>query len=127
MLFEFFKYHPIQPYENVEFNPMKVYFRVENNKIFKSDWLNLCKKNKNWFCTFFLAFVKEENIFTLGCSVVSSNNPYTRIKEHEKSKEHESSYKAFLFYPNCVDIRARFQIGKQFEVERTRALFQRLI
>lgn len=76
-LHTFFKRHPNQPYENVEFNPMKAYFRTENNLTFQRKWISLCEIKREFFCTFCLAFGQEENRFTLGCSVLSSNNVYT--------------------------------------------------
>lgn len=126
-LYTFFKFHPIQPYENISFNPTKVYYRVQNNVTFKREWLSLCKENNKFFCSFCLAFGKEENRFTEGCSALSSNNPYTRIKEHEKSVGHENSSEAFLLFTNSKDIQSRLDSVRRFENEGRRAIFQRLI
>lgn len=79
------------------------------------------------FCSFCLAFGKEDNRFTLGCSALSSTNPYTRIKEHEKSVSHENSSEAFLLFINSNDIRSRLDTVRRFENERRRSVLQRLI
>lgn len=79
------------------------------------------------FCSFCLAFGKEDNRFTVGCSALSSTNPYTRIKEHEKSVSHENSSEAFLLFINSNDIRSRLDTVRRFENERRRSVLQRLI
>lgn len=126
-MYTFFKFHPIQPFENISFNPTKIYYRVQNNVTFKREWLSLCKENNKLFCSFCLAFGKEENRFTEGCSALLSNNPCTRIKEHEKSVIHENISEAFLIFINFNDIQSRLDTVRRFENERRRAVLQIII
>jgi len=74
-----------------------------------------------------LAFGTEDNRFTVGCSALSSNNPNTRIKEHEKSVNHENNSEAFLLFTNSNDIQSRLDTVRQFENNERRAVLQRLI
>lgn len=120
----FFKFHPKQPYDGVTFNPLKLYFRKENNTTFVRQWLS--HSNNTFFCTFCLAFGNEENRFTIGCKTESNNNPSARIKEHERSLSHQNSSEAFLMYSNVSDIESRLNSGKRYEVERKRAVLGRL-
>lgn len=106
---------------------MKVYYRVQNNVTFNREWLSLCKENNKLFCSFCLAFGNEDNRFTLGCSILSSNNPHTRINEHEKSVNHENSCEAFLLFTNSDDIQSRLDRVRCVENAGRRAVLQRLI
>ncbi|KAL4142015.1 hypothetical protein QTP88_004547 [Uroleucon formosanum] len=49
-------------------------------------------------------FSAEDNQFTIGCLASSSSNLYTRISEHERSKNHENNFEAFLLNSNMSDI-----------------------
>jgi len=87
-LHSFFKFHPLQPFDTVRFNPTKAYFRKAKNLTFKRQWLTYSKDKNTLFCTFCLAFSSDDNRFTLGLKAESINNPYTRIKEHEQKSDH---------------------------------------
>ncbi|KAL4142010.1 hypothetical protein QTP88_004542 [Uroleucon formosanum] len=80
------------------------YFRKETNLTIKRTWLTYSKSNDLFFCTFCLAFSAEDNQFTIGCLASSSSNLYTRISEHERSKNHENNFEAFLLNSNMSDI-----------------------
>jgi hypothetical protein len=123
----FFNFHPIQPLSGITFHPMKAYIRKETNLPIKRTWLTYSKSNNLFFCTFCLAFSAEDNRFTIGCLASSSSNLYTRISEHEKSKNHENNFEAFLLNSNMSDINSRFTSGKRYEVERNKAVLERLI
>lgn len=112
---------------DITFQSMKAYFRKETNSTFKRTWLTYSKSNNLFFCSFCLAFSAEENRFTIGCLASSSSNLYTRISEHEKSKNHENNFEAFLLNSNMFDINSRFTSGKRYEVEKNKAVLERLI
>jgi len=120
-------FHPKQPMIDITFQPMKAYFRKETNSTFKRTWLTYSKSNNLFFCSFCLAFSAEENRFTIGCLASSSSNLYSRISEHEKSKNHENNFEAFLLNSNMSNINSRFTSGKRYEVERNKAVLERLI
>lgn len=54
----FFKFHPIQPYDNVPYNPLIAYFYNNNAEKHKRLWLSYNALNKSFYCTFCLAFLK---------------------------------------------------------------------
>lgn len=123
----FFKFHPKQPVNDVTFNPIIAFYRKTNSQAFKREWLSYCSKSHNFFCSFCLAFGNEDNRFTVGCTAAYSNNCYARIKEHEKSNEHENCCEAFLLYSKSSNIKHHFESGRLFEIQRKRAVLQRVI
>jgi hypothetical protein len=88
----------------VSFNPKKAYFRKEKNLTFKRQWLTYSKDKNAFFSTFCLAFGSDDNRFTSGLKAESINNPYTRIKEHEKKSDHVNNCEAFLHYSYASDM-----------------------
>lgn len=83
-----FKCHPIQPFNNIFFNTLIAYHRNVGSESHKRECLTYNVEKKKSYCSFCIVFTKETNRFVLGCDSSIGNNPYERIKEHEKSVKH---------------------------------------
>lgn len=123
----FFKCHPIQPFNNILFNPLIAYHRNVGSESHKREWLTYNIEKKMFYCSFCIVFTKEINRFVLGCDSSISNNPYERIKEHEKSVNHYQCTEAFLMHSQAKDILSRFTERKRIEVHRKRSILDRII
>jgi len=122
----FFKFHPIQPYDNVPYNPLIAYFYNNNVEKHKRTWLSYNALNKSFYCTFCLAFSKIDNRFTIGCTF-NNKNTYNRIREHEKSNDHQNCVDAYLLQSKEKDIYNFFSVAKKSEVYRKKAVLERII
>lgn len=122
----FFKAHPVQPFNNVIFNPLLAYYRVKDNNNYKREWLTYEHSSKLFYCTFCLAFSKNSNRFTIGCQ----SNPrhlYQRLCEHEKSVDHSQCIDSYLLYSKQKDLYNMFTKEKQAEKCKKRAVLDRII
>ncbi|KAL4153712.1 hypothetical protein QTP88_001545 [Uroleucon formosanum] len=122
----FFKTHPVQPSNNVIFNPLLTYYRVKDNNNYKREWLNYEHSSKLFYYTFCLAFSKNSNRFTIGCQ----SNPrhlYQRLCENEKSVDHSQCIDSYLLYSKQKDLYNMFTKEKQAEKCKKRAVLDCII
>jgi len=123
----FFKTHPVQPFNNVTFNPLLAYYcRVTDNNRYKREWLTYDYNTKFFYCTFCLAFSKNSNRFTIGCQI-DPRHLYQRLYEHEKSVDHTQCIDSYLLNSKQKDLYNLFTKEKQAEKCKKRAVLDRII
>jgi len=127
---EFFKYHPKQPFNQVPFNASIAYFRKGEDKKGENinrQWLSYSQGHQKLFCSFCLAFSKENNRFTEGCGATKSDNPYERIKEHEQSLMHYQSAEGFMLWSKKLNVIDLLQNKRHENVKKRRLILERII
>uniref|UniRef100_A0A2S2QRP4 Zinc finger MYM-type protein 1 n=1 Tax=Sipha flava TaxID=143950 RepID=A0A2S2QRP4_9HEMI len=93
----FFIFHPIQPTNSslisLPFNE-KIFFSDQGDCKFNRKWLTYDENNQKLFCSVCLAYSDESSKFCSGFN--DWKHTSQRIKEHEISKHHNSSVKAYI-------------------------------
>jgi len=128
----FFKIHPKQPMEQIPFNLFKAYFRKaqgqnKESEQIKRQWLTYSNECCKLFCSFCLAFSKEDNRFTLGCGTTKVENSYERIREHEQSLIHYRSAEAYMLWSQKLGVINLLQHKRNEDIKKRRLVLERII
>lgn len=96
-IINFFIFHPIQPTNSslisLPFNE-KIFFSDQGDCKFNRKWLTYDENNQKLFCSVCLAYSDGSSKFCSGFN--DWKHTSQRIKEHEISKHHNSSVKAYI-------------------------------
>lgn len=116
--------------QNVPFNPIIAYFRKEHERggeQLRRQWLTYSDELSKLFCSFCLAFSKESNRFTIGCGTTVSENPYERVKEHERSLIHHRCAEAFILWSKNKGVITVLNTKRIEDIKKRRAIIERII
>lgn len=129
----FFKYHPIQVLDNnnqTKINIKKTFYRPDGTI---RNWLSFSKSNNAFYCTVCLAFSKinEESKFISGLTEIDPKHLYSRIDEHENSKNHFNSSESYMMHSKekTIDVllfKDQLTIRMK-EVKERRQAFERIV
>lgn len=125
----FARFHPIQPKSNLNFilpfNELKVY--TKNGEIIKRNWISFSDKTKKLYCYVCMAFSPVSNsVFLEGLN--DWNHVYSRINEHENSKNHQDASTVFIMNSNKTHtIDTLFENTRQKYVMKNRLILKRVI
>lgn len=129
----FFKYHPIQVLDNnnqSNINIKKTFYRPDGTI---RNWLSFSNSNNAFYCTVCLAFSKinEESKFISGLTEIDPKHLYSRIDEHENSKNHFNSSESYMMHSKekTIDVllfKDQFTIRMK-EVKERRQAFERIV
>lgn len=133
ILKHFFKFHPIQDIDPLykEFDERKTFFRSDGTR---RQWLSYCKETKALHCSICLAFSRcadESNKFITGMTDLKVKHLYTRINEHESSKQHVDAVEAYMMNTENKSIEVMLfekQLSmRRKRVEELRTVFERIV
>lgn len=129
----FFKFHPIQILKDdndYKINVKKTFYRSDGTV---RNWLSFNKGNNGFYCTVCLAFSKsdDESKFISGLFDIDPKHLYSRIHEHENSKNHFHSSESYMMQSKekTIDVLLfKDQLTKRMlEVKDRRLAFERIV